>query len=79
MRYLIRVRDEGALMHFVLFDGSTVDGIVCGFGPYNVTVREADGSETTLSKLAIVSYRALPSGLSVAGMSEAGVGQEAAQ
>ena len=56
MHYLTRVRDEGTPLHFKLFDGSTVDGAVAGFGPYNITVRQPDGSELTLSKLAIVSY-----------------------
>jgi transcriptional regulator with XRE-family HTH domain len=60
MDYLTRVRDKGAALHFTLFDGKTVDGAVTGFGPYNITVREADGSEVTLSKLAIVSYRKPP-------------------
>jgi sRNA-binding regulator protein Hfq len=57
LEYLTRVQEEGAPLHFVLFNGSTVDGAVCGFGPYNITVRQADGSEVTLSKLAILSYR----------------------
>ncbi len=56
MQYLTRVRDEEAQLHFALFDGSALDGVVAGFGPYNITVRQADGSEITLSKLAIVSY-----------------------
>lgn len=60
LRYLTQVRDEGTQLHFALFDGSTLDGVVAGFGPYNVTVRQADGSEVTLSKLAIVSYRRPP-------------------
>jgi sRNA-binding regulator protein Hfq len=76
MQYLIQVRDAGVPLHFVLFDGSPVDGVVTGFGPYNVTVREADGSEVTLSKLAIVSYRK-PGGISAGGQ-QAGA-PEAAQ
>lgn len=57
LHYLTRVQDEGVTLHFALFDGSTLVGAVAGFGPYNITVRQDDGSETTLSKLAIVSYR----------------------
>lgn len=60
MQYLTRVRDAGTPLHFVLFDGTSVDGPVAGFGPYNITVRQGDGSEVTLSKLAIVSYRTVP-------------------
>ncbi len=44
------------MLHFALFDNTTVIGAVTGFGQYNITVRLADGSETTLNKLAIVSY-----------------------
>jgi transcriptional regulator with XRE-family HTH domain len=62
MDYLTRVRDQGAAMHFTMFDGTTVNGAITGFGPYNITVREPDGSEVTLSKLAIVSYRKPPAG-----------------
>lgn len=78
MQYLTRMQDEAAPLHFVLFDGSTLDGIVTGFGPYNITVRQADDSETTLSKLAIVSYRRPPSEPGRAEDQEA-AGPEAAQ
>lgn len=61
-RYLTAVKDEGADLHFALFDGSQVDGQIAGFGPYNITVRQADGSELTLNKLAIASYRKHPGG-----------------
>ena len=56
-RYLSQVEESGATLHFKLFDGDELAGQVAGFGPYNITVRQADGSEVTLSKLAIVSYR----------------------
>ncbi|MGE5603273.1 MAG: helix-turn-helix domain-containing protein [Nitrososphaerales archaeon] len=75
MQYLVRMRDEGAPLHFALFDGSAVDGAVTGFGPYNITVRQADGSELTLSKLAIVSYCTPAS----RGAGQATAGPEAAQ
>lgn len=81
MKYLTTVRDERAPLHFALFDGSTVDGVVTGFGPYNITVRKDDGSEVTLSKLAIVSYRRPPSSTS-SGQGQAAAeasGQEAAR
>ncbi len=61
LRYLTAVKDEGVELHFTLFDGSRVDGQVTGFGPYNITVRQADGSELTLNKLAIANYRKRPS------------------
>ncbi len=72
MQYLTQVRDEGATLRFTLFDGSALDGVVTGFGPYNITVRQDDGSETTLNKLAIVSYRKpAAAGLGAAGLGAA--------
>lgn len=59
-RYLTAAQAAGATLNFILFDNSTVRGVVSGFGPYNITVRQDDGSEVTLNKLAIVSYTRLP-------------------
>lgn len=56
-RYLTAVQQAQDTLHFTLFDGRTVTGQVIGFGPYNITVRQADGDEITLNKLALVSYR----------------------
>jgi transcriptional regulator with XRE-family HTH domain len=55
-RYLTEVRDQGAVLHITLFNGTQVDGALLGFGPYSFTLRCADQSETTVNKLAIVSY-----------------------
>ncbi len=55
-KYLTEAQQAGDMLHFTLFDNTTVIGAVIGFGQYNITVRLADGSETTLNKLAIVSY-----------------------
>lgn len=60
LQYLTTAKDAGSVLHFTLFDGSRVDGQVAGFGPYNITVRLADGSELTLNKLAIATYRLHP-------------------
>ncbi len=56
-RYLTAIQEAGDPMLFTLFNGSTVTGRVVGFSPYSITVRVADGSEVTLNKLALVSYR----------------------
>jgi len=56
LKYLTAAQQAGDVLHFALFDNTTVIGAVIGFGQYNITVRLADGSETTLNKLAIVSY-----------------------
>jgi transcriptional regulator with XRE-family HTH domain len=55
-QYLSTVQEQKQTLRFTLFDGSTVSGQVTGFSPYNITVLQADGSETTLNKLALVSY-----------------------
>lgn len=55
-RYLAAAQAAGDRLRFTLFDGSTVEGQVIGFSPYSITVRNADGTETTLNKLALVSY-----------------------
>lgn len=62
LHYLTALRDSRAPVHFVLFDGSSVDGRISGFGPYQITVVPEDGSELTLNKLAVVSYRRAASG-----------------
>ena len=56
-RYLGQVKESGATLHFKLFNGDELAGQVAGYGPYNITVLQADGSEVTLNKLAIMSYR----------------------
>jgi transcriptional regulator with XRE-family HTH domain len=59
-RYLGAAQASGEPLRFSLFDGTAVEGAVLGFGPYIVTLRLEDGSELTLNKLALVSYRRLP-------------------
>lgn len=61
-RYLNEVKESAATLSFTLFNGERLMGQVSGYGPYNVTLRQADGSEVTLNKLAIVSYRREASG-----------------
>jgi transcriptional regulator with XRE-family HTH domain len=54
--YLSRAQQAGDMLFFTLFDGSTDEGQVIGFGPYSITIRTRDGSDRTLNKLALVSY-----------------------
>jgi transcriptional regulator with XRE-family HTH domain len=61
-RYLTNLVTTGRPVRFTLFDGSSVEGRVIGYGPYSITVEQPDGTETTLNKLALVSYAALPNG-----------------
>ena len=63
LKYLTGVRDAGGTLTCKLFDDSTVVGTLTGFSPYALTLQCEDGSETTVNKLAIVSYtRALMRG-----------------
>lgn len=56
MYYLIERQAAGDEMRFHLFDGSEVCGRVIGFGPYTITISQADNVEVTLNKLAIAYY-----------------------
>ncbi len=56
LRYLTEVQEAKTPLHLTLFDNTTVTGVVVGFGPYNITIREAGGREVTVNKLAVVSY-----------------------
>jgi transcriptional regulator with XRE-family HTH domain len=62
-RYLTAAVTSGRPFRFSLFDGSTVEGKVIGFGPYTITVSQTDGAEVTLNKLAVVSYSQTPNGV----------------
>lgn len=57
LAYLQEQQKAGASLHFTLFDGQTFEGSVVGFSPYQITIRELDGDEVTLNKLAIAYYR----------------------
>lgn len=56
LRYLTEVQEARTLLHFTLFDNTAITGMVVGFGPYNITIREVGGREVTVNKLAVVSY-----------------------
>jgi transcriptional regulator with XRE-family HTH domain len=58
--YLTSVQNAAQTLIFKLFDGSVAEGQVIGFGPYSITVRQADDSELTVMKLAIISYCTAP-------------------
>lgn len=62
LRYLNRLQASQETVQFELFDGRTVEGRVSGFGAYHITVLQGDGSELTLNKLALVSYRRAAAG-----------------
>jgi hypothetical protein len=58
--YLAAAQKSEQAMYFGLFDGTRVQGQVIGFGPYSITLRQLDGSELTVNKLALVSYCTAP-------------------
>mgnify|MGYP000517317699 CR=1 FL=1 len=55
--YLEAVKASGEMLAFTLFNGERHDGAIIGYSPYSITIRQADGSEMTLNKLAIAYYR----------------------
>ena len=59
-QYLTAAQDAGNPMQFDLFNGTSIHGQIVGFGPYSITVRQPDGTEITLNKLALVSYTKEP-------------------
>jgi transcriptional regulator with XRE-family HTH domain len=68
LEYLTSQQEVGTLLSFTLFDGQQLSGKVIGFGPYSISIREAEGEdEVTLQKLAIAYYRAAKSADDVTG------------
>ncbi|HIE39280.1 MAG TPA: XRE family transcriptional regulator [Anaerolineae bacterium] len=57
MEYLDGVKAAGSRFAFTLFNGERYGGTPVGYGPYTITIQQADGSELTLNKLAIAYYR----------------------
>lgn len=57
--YLTRHQQAGTRLWFKLFNGETFEGHLIGFGPYNIVIRQDDGTEVNLQKLAIAYYRSM--------------------
>ena len=57
MAYLQEQQEAGVLLDFTLFDRRTFAGVVIGFSPYQITIREPGGDEVTLNKLAVAYWR----------------------
>jgi sRNA-binding regulator protein Hfq len=56
-QYLTAAQEAGQTLSITLFDGSRVEGLIAGFSPYTITLRQPDGAEITVNKLAIAYYR----------------------
>jgi transcriptional regulator with XRE-family HTH domain len=57
LNYLTTAQQAGDSLHVTLFDGNRLEGQILGFSPYSITLRQSDGEETTVNKLAIAYYR----------------------
>jgi len=55
--YLLARQQAGDEVTFTLLDDTTFNGRIVGFGPYSITIRQADGTETTIQKLALATYQ----------------------
>jgi transcriptional regulator with XRE-family HTH domain len=55
-QYLAAAQQAGDTLRFSLFTGESLAGQIIGFSPYSITVRQPDGNETTINKLALVTY-----------------------
>ncbi len=54
--YLTARQEAEDLIAFKLFDGTELNGRIIGFSPYNITIAQPDGTETTIQKLALAYY-----------------------
>ncbi len=54
--YLEARQEAGDVLAFTLFDGSVKHGRILGFTPYHITIREENGDETTIQRLALAYY-----------------------
>lgn len=54
--YLLARQAAGDQIVFTLLDETILTGRIIGFGPFNITIQQADGAETTIQKLALAYY-----------------------
>lgn len=55
--YLEKAKADGCPLFITLFNNERYTGALVGYGPYTLTIRQDDGSELTINKLAIAHYR----------------------
>ncbi len=60
MNYLLARQEAGDGVSFTLLDGQSFTGKIIGFSPYSITFKQADGTETTIQKLALAYYHVAP-------------------
>jgi len=56
LQYLTAAQAAEDHLEITLFDGNQLEGQLLGFSPYSITLRQSDGGETTINKLAIAYY-----------------------
>jgi transcriptional regulator with XRE-family HTH domain len=57
LKYLTLAQQAGDILNVTLFDRKQLEGQLLGFSPYSITLRQSDGEEITINKLAIAYYR----------------------
>jgi transcriptional regulator with XRE-family HTH domain len=62
LEYLRQRQKDQSPLTFTLFNEQKLTGRIVGFSPYNITIRDQEGQETTLQKLAIAYYRTAAAG-----------------
>ena len=56
LNYLTQQQEAETMMTFRLLDKTEFSGVIIGFTPYAITIRQADGRELTLQKLALAYF-----------------------
>ncbi len=59
LNFLQACQDGKASLRIVLFDGTTLSGLLVGFGPYQIVIENEAGEQVSINKLAISYYRCL--------------------
>jgi transcriptional regulator with XRE-family HTH domain len=57
LKYLTAAQEATDVLYVTLIDGNQLEGEIVGFSPYTIVLRQPDGGEITVNKLAIAYYR----------------------
>jgi transcriptional regulator with XRE-family HTH domain len=57
LKYLTAAQEAADVLYVTLIDGNQLEGPIVGFSPYTIVLRQSDGGEITVNKLAIAYYR----------------------
>jgi transcriptional regulator with XRE-family HTH domain len=56
LKYLTAAQEATDVLYVTLIDGNQLEGEIVGFSPYTIVLRQSDGGEITVNKLAIAYY-----------------------